>query len=50
MLQPMSAAGEALVSAPRMNMEARNVKVNSHGFPHTHFLVMNQSEMNLERP
>ena len=46
----MSAAGEALVSAPRMNMEARKVKVKSQGLPHTHFLVMNHSEMNLERP
>ena len=50
MLHPMMAAGEALVSPPRMNMEARNVKVNTHGLPATNFRVMNHSEMNRDSP
>ena len=31
-------------------MEARNVKVNTHGLPATNFRVMNHKEMNRDRP
>ena len=50
MLQPISAAGDALVRAPRMKMEERKVKVKNHGLPATHLRVMNQREMNFDKP